>query len=409
MELWDVERRLESLRDAERTRRRRVWLARYRQWHRIRAESYPSVEGHLDALEKHESALIHLRATIRQLADACAWLMLRTDARVVAPLYADRTNHLPKGRGMATTMVVVAEINQHGGFLAIQNDLTRCLGDGDVTVVRHGRPWALPVTYELKAPGVDRPLEVGELVDVNFTVAQTGHPDQASLVKEVAVAIAANDGHVGRRSASLERQEAGMRIRAELLHEANRPKERLVEPDRHWGRIEEVMTASVRDAGFAIVTPEPDIVYAAVRRGGADDPAAPMKHMLTAVREVIPTGSRMITTLWFAESDAVSATSLPVALWPVDVRHRADLLAGTAIFSAMHSEDLWRNAFAAEGLMLMPNGENWVIQNEHAGVVIDALDVRGMVHGVGLGATSPRSIAQTIRERLRREGNVQSS
>ncbi len=97
--------------------------------------SRESVEQHVDALQARERALVLGRHLLRQVADAFAWVVLRQDARVILPLYREQTHELPRREGLGGPAEIARQAMKSGKFFVIENDLTRCLGLGDLTVV----------------------------------------------------------------------------------------------------------------------------------------------------------------------------------------------------------------------------------------------------------------------------------
>src|SRR6266540_2039348 len=133
--LW-VESRLRTVRGRGKVLRRRL-AARA---NRVPA-SRDAVLQHMEMLGVRERVLVLRRLLLRQIADAFAWLVLRMDARLILPLYREQTHQLPRGEGLGGPAELARRAMRSGEFLVIENDLTRCLGIGDLTVVFADRPW----------------------------------------------------------------------------------------------------------------------------------------------------------------------------------------------------------------------------------------------------------------------------
>jgi len=102
-------------------------------------------------LQERDRALTLRRLLLRQIADAFVWHVLRLDARVILPLYREQTHSLPRREGLGGPAELARRAMQSGELFVFENDLTRCLGVGDLTVVFATRPWTHPLTYEVKS------------------------------------------------------------------------------------------------------------------------------------------------------------------------------------------------------------------------------------------------------------------
>jgi len=100
---------------------------------------------------------------LQQIGDTIAWRVLRADARLLAALYAPRTHHLPLGTGIGGPFLVARKPRESGEFNVIENDLTRVLGQGDLTAVWATREWTRPLYLEVKTRGVWEENNTAEL------------------------------------------------------------------------------------------------------------------------------------------------------------------------------------------------------------------------------------------------------
>lgn len=166
MGLLDVESRIREWR--ARQPRRAVKLKALR---RRSGGGSPTIGAHLELCQRMEAQLEQLRRVLRQLGDALAWLVLREDVRVLAPLYAQRTHFLNPGAGLAGPTELIMRAHRTGQFLVLDNDLTRCLGQGDITVVPVDGRWWMPLALECKTSASDEPLAEGSLVTTLLTSA----------------------------------------------------------------------------------------------------------------------------------------------------------------------------------------------------------------------------------------------
>lgn len=136
--LW-VEDRLRTTRARAKELRRRL-VARMKSGRASR----DAVLEHMAALRTRDKVLVLRRMILRQVADAFAWVVLRQDARLILPLYREQTHQLPRGEGLSGPAELGRRAMGSGEFFVVENDLTRCLGVGDLTVVFASRPLAAP-------------------------------------------------------------------------------------------------------------------------------------------------------------------------------------------------------------------------------------------------------------------------
>lgn len=100
-------------------------IARYRRRYGPSAR----IGEHLRNCDLIAQELNQLRAILRQLGDAVAWAILRSDARIIRPLFAKRTHFLSEGPGLVGPVQLIISAHELGQFLVIDNDVTRCLAN----------------------------------------------------------------------------------------------------------------------------------------------------------------------------------------------------------------------------------------------------------------------------------------
>lgn len=394
IDLLNVEERICAWED-RRARRKRA-IDRFRK----RYGPSKAIGEHLRAVELYADELRALRSIFRQIGDAFAWLLLRTDPRIIAPLFAERTHHLTPGRGLVAVAQMIQDTHATGQFFAIDNDLTRCLGDGDVTVVRAGKPWSLPLTLELKTPESEVDESAGE-VTVNFTAALSGHPDQAKLHEELAAAIGLSEGVKGRPPSSLVKQAEGMEQRAKLLFALTRPKPQLRRDRSLWPSIQAIVHRAEM-FGSSYDEPEPGIVYAAVRLRPGENAEELLLKLLERVQEHIARDEGVSLDIAdFRNKDEYSALMPPIALWPLPLTQRAALLGGSVYLACSFFGDVFERAFCAQGLQLNRENGYWQICGYGEPIVFDRLEVAKLRLGVAFNAMSPRELAEVCAQQLR--------
>ncbi len=175
-------------------------------WQRVLAQD-PKNRG----LQKKHQALLSTRLIVlqtqrrilRQIGDGLAWLILGEDPRLLALLYGERTHMLPQGLGLGGPMMLARKAHDSGKYYVLENDLTRCLGMGDLTVVPADRGWIRPLSLEIKSKGQ---WKEGAEVKIGAIAIEYDHPVDAELYRDVRGTVGLKDS----RSTNLS---ARMRVR----------------------------------------------------------------------------------------------------------------------------------------------------------------------------------------------------
>jgi len=177
-DLLYVESRLRKVRARSKDVQRRLW-ARAKGGH----VSRDAVREHVEALAVRERVLVLRRLLLRQIADAFAWLVLRQDARLILPLYREQTHQLPRAEGLGGPAEIARQAMNSGKFFVIENDLTRCVGLGDLTVVFADRAWTRPLSFEVKSSA--RPeWKIGGELHVQLYAVHSDDPADVELSDE---------------------------------------------------------------------------------------------------------------------------------------------------------------------------------------------------------------------------------
>lgn len=383
---------------ADHSRPRPQYLKRFRK----RYGPSIAIGTHAELADMLGRQLERNRQVLRQAGDVAAWIALRQEPRVIAPLYAERTHHLAGGRGLVAPMQLMHEAHNTGQFLVIDNDLTRCLGDGDLTVVRAGKPWALPMTYEVKSPGNEEPRE-GLQIIINCIGAVSNHPDQAALHQEFTSAIGFSQGNIGPSAQRLQRQTEGMERRARVLYNVNRPRQQLNRRDSYWPVIETVIRKA-QQQGSSYDEAEPGLLYSAVRVRIGEDTFRLIEQLGRRLQEHVPRGEPVLTSVEFQDQDEFSAVMPPIALWPLPPDQRALLLGGGVQLGCIFRRDIFDRAFEDVGLALVREGGGWTIRKgEDPALRFDALEAAKLRLGIAYNALSPREAATVCAEEVDRD------
>ncbi|MBC7791895.1 MAG: hypothetical protein H7Z74_18260, partial [Anaerolineae bacterium] len=290
--LLDIENRLRSWRNRNQRRPRKIKALR------IRAGGGSSLIGdHIALCGAHEESLEEFRQLLRQCGDALAWTLLSFDPRRIFPLYGTRTHHLNTGVGIAAATHVIIEAHKTGKFLVLDNDLTRCIGIGDLTIFRaDARRQELPYSLELKArlQGVEFIAGAEVSVDFGGTVFENSSQAQlhADFVQVLGLKIGAEEGSSPQSTPQL----VEMYNRAHLLVEVlGGQRENLSANTEHWRSLTNVLNRAMQsDAAYDI--PEPGIAIMAVRTlKGDHSPRAMTSVMRRLQSEGFPAGLPSLT------------------------------------------------------------------------------------------------------------------
>jgi hypothetical protein len=359
------------------------------------------IAHHLSFLQGREQSLQVQRSVLRQIGDALAWLVLRADPRLIAPLSAKRTHHMPEGVGLVGQVHFAQQIHATGQFLVIENDLTRCLGIGDLTVVGADGHWVRPLPLEVKSKGM--PVE-GAKLDMEIFAAVSNHPADSGLHQAFSSVFAFHDP-VQSPSPAAERQSKEILTRSELLGEVTGRIQESIPPPRQslWAAVNDVLTKALTE-GSALDFLGEGIVAVGVRTREGDDFAAKMNLILQQLRNLGFVGSEKglvnATIEDLREQDSFAAYVPPIALWRLPLDVRAALLAGELFYSCVYHPSVWEKAMARHGLDLRTDGEEWTVQLGSESAHFDALEVRKLTLGVIFAGVQPTDVADRIAETL---------
>jgi hypothetical protein len=396
--LW-VEGRLRKLRrrKARRSRRIRDRVQRER--------TVPDVaRRHRELVKQLEGALHVQRAVLRQIADSYAWLVLHEDPRVILPLYAPQTHQLPRDLGLGAPALIAQRAHSAGTLLVIENDLTRCLGVGDLTVVFADRPWLNPLTLEVKASGE---WKEGGIAEIGIMTAHSEAPEDVALYEELSRIV--GQQVIPQRVHRLERQDQVDRILSHtraLASIAGAAGPRLPGPSaRVWRTLETVVLRALTDGGCDDLA-EPGVVFLAI--GLHDD--NPQQRLLRVMERLQFIGfSRdcgVATSADLLREDEWAAVVPPIPLWPIGRRARVALMTGGVYFAAVVKPDLWEKAMLEEGLTLEEDGAGgWRVAARSGEVHLDIVEVQKLSLGVAFTGISPRDVARRLAEFLSAKGD----
>lgn len=359
-------------------------------------------EGHREALEVRERALNNSRAILRQIGDAFAWLVLRADPSLIVPLSVPRNHHLPLEVGLVGPIRLMDSAHATGKFLVIDNDLTRCLGIGDLTVVRSDGRWVRPLPIEVKTSGE---FKAGARLNVDVITAVSDHPIDAELFNEFRSILQLRDPPAtpARPSRNAEAQTEEIIRHSQILGMVTgRLRERAPPPKQSlWPGIKNVLNnALTTGACFDLL--DEGIIAAAVRVHPGDDHDTELGNVITKLDELGYGGSRPelmnATTEDLKREEAVSAYVPPVALWPLPLPLRKALLGGELFYACIYDPAVWDRAMQEQGISVKREGEFWLLEKDGLVGRYDPIEVKKLTWGVLFAGVKPREIASVVAE-----------
>jgi hypothetical protein len=387
--LAEIEHRLQRMKDrsGERARRWKAWRVRTR-------DEAERRKMHRIVIDQHVDALLELRSILRQLGDSLAWAALRADPRYIAPLFdAGKTHHLPTGRGAIGPLGVLRKAATGSEFIVVDTDLTRCLGVGDLVVIRANGNWGWPMIFEVKTREVpDDPEQVAVwLIGAKATLSHEKEMLE-QFASEFGYSIQPEQPLNERAQRQMEEMKAGRRNLAQLVIDST--KMLPVPLVRHWDTISRIIERA-QVSGIAYDVAEPGLVYAAVRNVDGDLGLVEQMREKVAASGLTSTDWRETSTMAFQGIDELSAYGVPVALWKLPLGQRVEVICGNMIIFCFSSPFLWPAAFARHGQVLEAGpDESWIIRRNGRQMRIDAIEVKRMMVGPAFSAFSPENFAQ---------------
>jgi len=392
-QLAETEHHIRALKRREKRRKRR--------WNRFPKPDREAAEArdqHLQYMEKRRLVLEERRRILRELGDACAWTVLRADSRNIRPLYSgSRTHQTPDGIGAIGPLSVMREANASGKFLALNADLTRYLGIGDLVIVPAEILWVRPMVFEVKTrrEGDDvaiwligfrpaLPTEEEILAEFSRTTGFEVYPPFPLREREARQAQEIQDG-------SAHALDLWHRI-ASVLPTSG---------EIHWRVMEQVLTRARQD-GFAFDAIEEGIFYAAVRNAPGDDSEWLTSKCLRRITGagIALTNFHMFSSLELHFSGELSSVVLPIPLWNLPRELRVSLLNEEIYLHSIIHRSVWQRAFQQHRIGWLEEKGWWRLSRGKRHMALDPMETVKLRINVAFSALSPGVIAQNIAQAL---------
>lgn len=384
--------------------------ARVKTWRRIKGRRFKWIlncerrrNERRSLFEIRDGLLERQRSILRQIADACAWVVLGYDTRLMTVLHSERSHHLSSdGIGLFGPISAASAAHESGEFFVLENDLTRVLGVGDITVVPARKRWLHPLSLEVKTSGE---FIEGNWADVVMYVASSNLSDDEELLTHFSATVGMRVEDAVSIPTNAVRQVAELKDRSELMLKLTLQPRTLVDGagKTHWPVIARVLGAAHR-RGIAFDVGEEGLVYAAITATEHADLVAKLRslsHELSelglvpdAMRYAAVNSGELHTTL------GIAAVALPIALWRVPQDLRRDLLTWDLFLICFYDPEIWTMAFDREDLRLSERADHWYLEKAGMAWVFDPLDVRRLKAGLWFGGYSPAGVVKEIARSL---------
>ncbi len=382
-----VERRLSRLDD--RRKRRSAVLGR-----RFTGTPYfRECRGiHVALLQQREDLLAWQRNLLRQVGDTFAWMVLRRDPNIIGALYARRSHSLPTLEGLLGPAMLSDDAHTSGALLVIDNDLTRCLGTGDLTVVSNDHEWVRPLVVEVKST-----LSEEGHVDINAFGPSANDASDRRLYALLNRAFRAESDPPHDVSLQHQKQRDDMLDHVKVLHAsmARQVQSAGGASAIRWRTLENVLSKALQNGGSADIVD--GVAYLAVRAREDDKPGDELVRLRDFLRQagVSPT-AESTTSGDFQERDFLSALLPPIPLWRLSHAVRVSILSGDLFFATCYKPSIWEDAFGEYGITLTSEKGGWRITKDGQTLMARARDVVALRYAVALIGMSHRQVVMDV-------------
>jgi hypothetical protein len=350
-------------------------------------------------LAEREALLERQRSILRQAGDTIAWLLIDEGPQILARLYKPSSHYLPTGVGLIGVAETTRRLNESGRFLALENDLTRAIGIGDITVVRTTPPGYRPIQMEMKSSGEVR---LGATIQIDSIAAFSDSPEDLALFEDIQTVLGHHDSPRQARGDREARQTEELIRRAQLVVRLQGSMLTSIKPPSRatWHLFGNVLERALAD-GAAYDSREQGVAYLGIRCRPGDKPIEAMQDIVGGLEWLgLPLGLPSITSEEFQSSDWWAALVPPIPMWRVSLPIRTSLLSGELFFAVVFTQDAFTGALSDNGITVAaaPTGLLFVRGSESA--ILPALDVQRFFLGIAFGGVSPKEAARSIAELL---------
>jgi len=334
------------------------------------------------------------RVALRVAGDTYAWIVLDQNPRIILPLYKEGAHELPAPLSMAGPIMIARKAVKNGQFYIIENDLTRCLGVGDLTITPADQSWRRPFSLEIKTSGK---FVEGAQAEIQGIAAETEHPADLELAKAFYEAAELRDLPEGMQARDDPEQTQELLIRAEVLYAATENLQRQVSAvsAKTWRTIRTVLSRAMAE-GMSWDLSEPGIAFFAAKAVNGRPDAGAMADLHEKLGAVGLDVTRAITSEDFLDKAHWSPLARPIPLWPVPVSARGALLNGNLIFGCVTKTGVFVDALRQAGLTIVDEGDKWELSGPFGATTLDSIELAKLSLGVVFGGVSPAEIGERL-------------
>lgn len=356
-------------------------------------------------LQARETALRVSEAIQRQVGDAFAWLVLRSDPRMISPLFEARSHQLPDQVGLSGPVLLANAAHDTGKWLVIDNDLTRCLGIGDLTVVTADGKWRRPFSLEIKSSLRGQEFKLGAQVDSEVITSISDDPVDTAAWEDFQTTLGLRDQQDGDRpSRNSEAQAIEILEHSKLLGEVTgRIRGQFRSPkDLLWPGVERVLSTAMTEGSYYDLIDE-GIMAVGIRMREGVDMEAETRRVLTELEQqgfARREGLIQATTFDLRDEDWLAPYVPPIPLWPLPLQLRVALLTGELFYSCAYDQGVWEQAMTKAGVALTQEDGHWILQKGNETTLLDQIAVMKLTLGVLFSGVRPSEIASIVAEAL---------
>lgn len=358
------------------------------------------------ALKDLEHVLKLRRSILRQAGDAYAWVVLGGNPRLMLPLFKEQTHVLPEREGLGGPAELARQAMKTGDFFVLENDLLRCIGVGDLTVVFAKRSWRWPLSLEIKSSAPEG-WRVGGHLELRATMAYSDQPDHQDMLDAFVAALGLQEAPQDMQRGERPSQIAELLSATEFVIRASgtgRGERLPASSGGMWRSLDLVLSRALGE-GSCWDLVERGVAFVAARALDENTDAEYGAQVTERLRDLgFTRHAGAISSIHFRKTDECAAIVPPIVLWPVKRDVRAALLAGDLVMECVIHPDAWSQAMGEVGLKINERGKSWIIEGERGRTRFDVLELGMLRLGVAFGGVSPRAIAQRTAEAIRRQG-----
>jgi hypothetical protein len=355
---------------------------------------------HDQSLNALDGMLAQRESILYQTGDACAWYVMGGQTRLLVPLFNDgKVNTLPPGVGLSGPAYLAKQAHATGNFLVIHNDLTRCMGTGDLTVVWAKQQWHHPAVFEVKTTASD---DQGRST-INLLGIQGGFPADVELVRDFQAQLGFEVKEEWPLDDRAERQVKEIESRAELMQDITAGGVKALSADGRtlWKGVEGLLRAALRN-GSSYGEVEPGVHMIAVRNGETDRFEESFRAAFSRFKDEVMSLTPEME--WGTAATSELATQAPGAplvapllLWRIDPDLAARLAANELVLIGYVRKDVWPTVFAERGIVREIDEEgNWLLRRGDALVTFSNVVAAKITAGVIFSGISPIAVAAAV-------------